>query len=150
MKILDNRRKIDALSIARRATVGDPLKVANIVSPSIVHRVRFTEIGGTLRTRDWFRLALCAASWPTVLIAQEARDTLRRVRPRPDDPVVTGPATTTDHLRATTAVALVRSRQLSAEPSASLEGALQGKILGATITLNSGASTWPERAAAFS
>ncbi|HEY4129478.1 MAG TPA: SusC/RagA family TonB-linked outer membrane protein [Gemmatimonadaceae bacterium] len=53
--------------------------------------------------------------------------------------VVTGTATTQERRNISTAVASVTGDQVNQAPSASLENALQGKIVGATINMNSGA-----------
>ncbi len=53
--------------------------------------------------------------------------------------VVTGVATTLDRRNATTAIAQVQASDLVRAPAASLESALQGKVVGATINMNSGA-----------
>lgn len=53
--------------------------------------------------------------------------------------VVTGTATTQERRNIATAVASVNNEQIREAPSASLENALQGKIVGATISMNSGA-----------
>ncbi|HEY4304570.1 MAG TPA: SusC/RagA family TonB-linked outer membrane protein [Gemmatimonadaceae bacterium] len=53
--------------------------------------------------------------------------------------VVTGTATTQERRNVATAVQTVSGDQISQAPSASLENALQGKVVGATINMNSGA-----------
>ena len=53
--------------------------------------------------------------------------------------VVTGQQGTLERKNAATAVAVVGGEQLSAVPSVSLDQALQGKVVGARINLNSGA-----------
>ena len=53
--------------------------------------------------------------------------------------VVTGQTTTTERRNATTATAVVSSEQVTRAPAPSIEGSLQGKVLGANINLNSGA-----------
>lgn len=53
--------------------------------------------------------------------------------------VVTGTATTQERRNVATAVQTVSGDQISEAPSASLENALQGKVVGATINMNSGA-----------
>jgi TonB-dependent starch-binding outer membrane protein SusC len=53
--------------------------------------------------------------------------------------VVTGQATTMDRKNAATASTLVTGDNVSAVQSASLESALQGKVVGANISMNSGA-----------
>ena len=53
--------------------------------------------------------------------------------------VVTGPATTMDRTNASTASTLVTGEAVSQVQSASLESALQGKVVGATINMNGGA-----------
>ena len=53
--------------------------------------------------------------------------------------VVTGSATTQERRNVSTAVTTVAGDQVSEAPSASLENALQGKVVGATINMNSGA-----------
>lgn len=53
--------------------------------------------------------------------------------------VVTGSATTQERRNVATAVTTVSGNQVSEAPSASLENALQGKVVGATINMNSGA-----------
>ena len=53
--------------------------------------------------------------------------------------VVTGTATTQERRNVATAVQTVSGEQVSQAPSASLENALQGKVVGATINMNSGA-----------
>lgn len=56
-----------------------------------------------------------------------------------DQVVVTGQTTTTERRNATTATAVVSAEQVTRAPAPSIEGALQGKVLGANINLNSGA-----------
>jgi TonB-linked SusC/RagA family outer membrane protein len=56
-----------------------------------------------------------------------------------DEVVVTGSATTQSRQHVATAVSTVSAEQLSAAPAPSLESALQGKIVGASINMNSGA-----------
>jgi hypothetical protein len=53
--------------------------------------------------------------------------------------VVTGTATTQERQNVATAVATVEGDKLAEAPSPSLESALQGKVVGATINMNSGA-----------
>lgn len=53
--------------------------------------------------------------------------------------VVTGTATTQERRNVATAVSTVSNSDISQAPSASLENALQGKVVGATINMNSGA-----------
>ncbi|HLV26927.1 MAG TPA: SusC/RagA family TonB-linked outer membrane protein [Gemmatimonadales bacterium] len=53
--------------------------------------------------------------------------------------VITGQATSISRQNLATSVAVVNAEDLTRAPSASLEGALQGKIPGASINLNSGA-----------
>ncbi len=53
--------------------------------------------------------------------------------------VITGQATSISRQNLATAVSVVNSEDLTRAPAASLEGALQGKIPGASINLNSGA-----------
>jgi TonB-dependent starch-binding outer membrane protein SusC len=53
--------------------------------------------------------------------------------------VVTGQATTIDRRNAAVAVSQISTEQLNAVPAASLENALQGKVVGALINMNSGA-----------
>jgi len=53
--------------------------------------------------------------------------------------VVTGQATSTERQNAATAVAVVSSAALSRVPATSLESALQGKVIGASINMNNGA-----------
>ena len=53
--------------------------------------------------------------------------------------IVTGQATTVERRNAATAVAVVSSEALSRVPAASLENALQGKVIGASINMNNGA-----------
>jgi TonB-linked SusC/RagA family outer membrane protein len=53
--------------------------------------------------------------------------------------VVTGQATSTERRNAATAVAVVSSAALSRVPATSLESALQGKVIGASINMNNGA-----------
>ena len=52
---------------------------------------------------------------------------------------VTGQATTIDRRAAATATDQVQAQELTRAPAVSLDGALQGKVTGATIRLNSGA-----------
>jgi len=52
---------------------------------------------------------------------------------------VTGAATTVDRRNATSSVAQVNSDQLERVPAVSIENALQGKVLGASINMNNGA-----------
>lgn len=52
---------------------------------------------------------------------------------------VTGAATTIERRNATSAVSEVNSEQLARVPAQTLESALQGKVLGASINLNNGA-----------
>jgi len=53
--------------------------------------------------------------------------------------VVTGQATSTERRNAATAVAVVSAAALSRVPAVSLESALQGKVIGASINMNNGA-----------
>ena len=53
--------------------------------------------------------------------------------------VVTGAATTQERRNVATAVSTVAAEELAKVPSASLENALQGKVVGASIQMNSGA-----------
>lgn len=53
--------------------------------------------------------------------------------------VVTGAATTQERRNVATAVSTVSAEEVAKVPSASLESALQGKIVGASIQMNSGA-----------
>jgi TonB-linked SusC/RagA family outer membrane protein len=53
--------------------------------------------------------------------------------------VVTGQATSTERQNAATAVAVVSSAALARVPATSLESALQGKVIGASINMNNGA-----------
>jgi TonB-dependent starch-binding outer membrane protein SusC len=53
--------------------------------------------------------------------------------------VVTGTATTQERRNVATAVSTVSNADINQAPSASLENALQGKVVGATINMNSGA-----------
>ncbi len=53
--------------------------------------------------------------------------------------VVTGTATTQERRNVSTAVTTVSGDQVDQAPSASLENALQGKVVGASINMNSGA-----------
>ena len=53
--------------------------------------------------------------------------------------VVTGAATTQERRNVATAVSTVSAEEVAKVPSASLENALQGKVVGATIQMNSGA-----------
>lgn len=53
--------------------------------------------------------------------------------------VVTGQATSTERRNAATAVAVVSAATLSRVPAVSLESALQGKVIGASINMNNGA-----------
>lgn len=73
------------------------------------------------------------ASQETVAIELE-RDILRL-----EGMVVTGAATVIERQNATTAVTVVQAEDLNRVPSQSLESALQGKVPGALINLNSGA-----------
>ena len=52
--------------------------------------------------------------------------------------VVTGQATTLEKRAATTAVSVVTSEEVNRAPASSIESALQGKILGASINMNTG------------
>lgn len=73
------------------------------------------------------------AGQSTIEVALE-RDALRL-----EDVVVTGQATSISKQNLATSVAVVKSEDLTRVPAPSLEGALQGKIPGASINLNSGA-----------
>ncbi|MFL5464154.1 MAG: SusC/RagA family TonB-linked outer membrane protein [Gemmatimonadaceae bacterium] len=53
--------------------------------------------------------------------------------------IVTGAATSIERRNAATAVAVVSSEALSRVPAVSLENALQGKVIGASINMNNGA-----------
>ncbi len=53
--------------------------------------------------------------------------------------IVTGQATTVERKNAATAVAVVSSEDLQRVPAPSLESALQGKVIGASINMNNGA-----------
>ncbi len=74
-----------------------------------------------------------AADQGTVTVTLE-RDVLKL-----EQVVVTGQATTVSKVNATTAVAAVSGEDLTRVPAVSLENALQGKIAGARINMNSGA-----------
>ncbi|MDX2194149.1 MAG: SusC/RagA family TonB-linked outer membrane protein [Gemmatimonadales bacterium] len=56
-----------------------------------------------------------------------------------EEVVTTGQATTLSRANATTAVSTVNSEEITRAPAQSLEQALQGKVLGASINMNSGA-----------
>ena len=56
-----------------------------------------------------------------------------------DEVVVTGAATTQTRQNASTAVSTVNADELNRVPAASLDNALQGKVVGADINMNSGA-----------
>jgi len=58
---------------------------------------------------------------------------------RLDEVVVTGQTTTLEKRNATTATSKVATEELNNAPAQALEQALQGKVLGATISMNSGA-----------
>ncbi|HCU12298.1 MAG TPA: hypothetical protein DGB72_09255 [Gemmatimonadetes bacterium] len=53
--------------------------------------------------------------------------------------IVTGAATSVERRNAATAVAVVSAEALARVPAQSLEGALQGKVIGASINMNNGA-----------
>jgi TonB-linked SusC/RagA family outer membrane protein len=74
-----------------------------------------------------------AAGQSTVTVSLE-KDVLQL-----EQMVVTGQTTTTERRNATTAVSVVSAEEVTRAPAPSLEGALQGKIVGANINLNSGA-----------
>jgi TonB-dependent SusC/RagA subfamily outer membrane receptor len=56
-----------------------------------------------------------------------------------EEVVVTGQTTTLERRNATTATVKIAADELTNAPASSLEQALQGKVLGATISMNSGA-----------
>lgn len=56
-----------------------------------------------------------------------------------EEMVVTGQTTTLERRAATTAISTVQNDEIVRAPSQSLEQALQGKVVGATISMNSGA-----------
>lgn len=70
----------------------------------------------------------------TTTVVNMERDVLRL-----DELVVTGQATTVERKNSATAVSTVNAEELTRVPAASLENALQGKVVGAKINLNSGA-----------
>ena len=74
-----------------------------------------------------------AANQATVNFALE-RDVLQL-----EGVVVTGQATTVERANAAVAVSTVNAEQLNRVPSPALENALQGKVVGARINMNSGA-----------
>ncbi|HEV8599327.1 MAG TPA: TonB-dependent receptor plug domain-containing protein, partial [Gemmatimonadales bacterium] len=58
---------------------------------------------------------------------------------RLEEVVVTGQTTTLEKRNATTAVAKIATEEINNAPAQALEQAMQGKVLGATISMNSGA-----------
>ena len=73
------------------------------------------------------------ATQQTVEVALE-KDIMRL-----EDVVVTGEATTVERRTAPTAVSRVSAEELTRVPAAAIENALQGKVLGTRINMNSGA-----------
>ena len=119
--------------------------------------VTITEIGGTGLTRTApdgsFRIKVVAGNVrllvraigyqrKEVLVNAGTSDVLVRLEEDPfrlGDVVVTGQTTTLEKRSATTATVKVASDELNNAPAQALEQALQGKVLGATLSMNSGA-----------
>jgi TonB-linked SusC/RagA family outer membrane protein len=95
--------------------------------PAGATTIRFRRIGYQQR-----QATLTAGQ--TEVNAQLERDVLQL-----EQVVVTGQTTTTTRRNATTAIAAVSSEEVTRAPAPSLESALQGKVIGATINMNSGA-----------
>jgi TonB-linked SusC/RagA family outer membrane protein len=95
--------------------------------PAGATTIRFRRIGYQQRS-----VTLTAGQ--TEVNAQLERDILQL-----EQVVVTGQTTTTSRRNATTAIAAVSSEEVTRAPAPSLESALQGKVIGATINMNSGA-----------
>ena len=99
----------------------------SVVVPANATTLRFRRIGYSQR-----QVAL-AAGQAEVNVRLE-RDVLQL-----EQVVVTGQTTTTERRNATTATAIVNAEEVLRAPAPSIENALQGKVVGANINLNSGA-----------
>jgi TonB-linked SusC/RagA family outer membrane protein len=99
----------------------------SVVVPANATTLRFRRIGYAQR-----QVAL-AAGQAEVTVRLE-RDVLQL-----EQVVVTGQTTTTERRNATTATAIVSTEEVLRAPAPSVENALQGKVVGANINLNSGA-----------
>ncbi len=95
--------------------------------PAGATTIRFRRIGYQQRTTP-------LTAGQTEVNAQLERDILQL-----EQVVVTGQTTTTSRRNATTAIAAVSAEEVTRAPAPSLESALQGKVIGATINMNSGA-----------
>jgi TonB-dependent starch-binding outer membrane protein SusC len=77
------------------------------------------------------------------LVVDPGRDTLdvamQKEAIRLTEVVVTGAATTQERRNVSTAVSTVTAEEVARVPAVSLDNALQGKVVGATINMNSGA-----------
>jgi len=132
-------------------------KVVRAQGGAALAEVTITEVGGLGLTRTGpdgsFRIRVVAGDVrilvraigyqrkEVVVNAGEA-DVTVRLEADPfqlEEVVVTGQTTTLERRNATTAVAKVTSDELNSAPAQALEQALQGKVLGATISMNSGA-----------
>lgn len=85
------------------------------------------------------RIGYVARTVPLAAGQSEVTVTLEKDVLQLEQVVVTGQTTTTERRNATTATAVVSAEQVTRAPAPSIEGALQGKVLGANINLNSGA-----------
>ena len=86
------------------------------------------------RVIGYTRATARLAAGQTTLNLQLVRDVLKL-----EEVVVTGQNTTTEKRNATTAVATVNAQEVNRAPAPSLESALQGKVIGAAININTGA-----------
>jgi TonB-linked SusC/RagA family outer membrane protein len=132
-------------------------KVVRAAGATPLADVTVTEIGGTGLTRTapdgTFRIRVVAGNVrllvraigyqrKEVQVSAGASDVLVRLEEDPfrlGDVVVTGQTTTLEKRSATTATVKVASDEVNNAPAQALEQALQGKVLGATISMNSGA-----------
>ena len=98
-----------------------------IALPSASVRVLFRGLGYRRREID-------VAAAQTTLDVALTKEALQL-----NEVVVTGTATTQERRNVATAVQTVGGEEINQAPSASLENALQGKVVGASINMNSGA-----------
>jgi TonB-linked SusC/RagA family outer membrane protein len=93
-----------------------------------------TEVVLVVRGIGYQRTTIRVAAGQTVANAELTKDVLEL-----EQVVVTGQSTTTEKRNATTATATVSSQEVARAPAPSIEGALQGKVIGASINMNNGA-----------
>ena len=129
-----------------RAAGGQPLSDVTISEVGGLGVARSTQ-DGSFRIRiaaGDVRLSVRAIGYQRKEVAVNAGETNLEVRLTEDpfrleEVVVTGQTTTLEKRSATTAIATVATDELNNAPSQALEQALQGKVLGASISMNSGA-----------